>query len=107
MSAIEGFQFAARLDDLADPGRLVVEVADRTLVLVRVGADVFALDDVCTHDGGTLSDGPLEGTDLVCPRHGAKFDIRTGKPRAMPATRATVVHEVRIDDGGIYVKLNG
>ena len=103
---MEGFEFAARLNELADPGRLVVEVADRMIVLVRVGGDVFALDDVCTHDGGTLSDGPLEGTDLVCPRHGARFDVRTGHPLTMPATRATVVHQVRIDDGGIFVKLN-
>lgn len=100
------FVAVAKLADLADPGRMVVEVDERLLVLVRVGNDVFALDDVCTHDGGPLSEGQVDDHTIACPRHGAKFDVRNGRALTMPATRPTVAHQVKIENGRILVKLN-
>ncbi len=97
---------AAKLDDLADPGRMLVEINDRIVVLLRVGGEVFALDDVCTHDGGPLSEGQLEDHTIACPRHGAKFDIRDGRALTMPATRPTVAHQVKVEGGEVFVKLN-
>lgn len=97
---------AAKLDDLADPGRILVEIDDRIVVLLRVGGEVFALDDVCTHDGGPLSEGQLEDHTIACPRHGAKFDIRDGRALTMPATRPTVAHQVKVEGGEVFVKLN-
>jgi 3-phenylpropionate/trans-cinnamate dioxygenase ferredoxin component len=97
----------ASLQELSDSGKICLEVDDRFVVLVRLGNDLFCLDDVCTHDGGTLGEGPLIDDCLVCPRHGARFNVRTGEAVVMPATEATAVHEVHLDGDEIYVRLNG
>lgn len=99
------FVRVASINDLPDPGRQLVEIDDRLVVLFRVGNDVFALDDVCTHDGGPLGEGLLEGYAVACPRHGAKFDIRTGQALTMPATRPTGSHEVKLVGQDIFVRL--
>ena len=95
----------AKVNELADPGKMLVEVDDRLIVLYRVGGEFFATDDVCTHDGGPLSDGLLEDHTIACPRHGAKFDIRTGDALTMPATRPTVAHEVKVEGDEVFVRL--
>src|SRR5438045_3407569 len=97
----------AKTSDLSDPGLTLLEVEDRIVVLLKVGGEYFCIDDVCTHDGGPLSEGRLENHAIACPRHGAKFDIRTGKALTMPATQATVVHDIKIEAGQIYVRLHG
>jgi 3-phenylpropionate/trans-cinnamate dioxygenase ferredoxin component len=97
----------AKLSEIFDPGKLLVEVGERLVVLIRAAGHVYALDDVCTHDGGPLSEGPLDpqaGT-IACPRHGAKFDVRTGAAITMPATKPTVAHEVKIDGDNVLVRL--
>lgn len=96
----------AQISDIPDPGKLVVECDQRLVVVFHVEGNFYCLDDVCTHDGGTLGDGSLEGCQIVCPRHGAHFDIRTGEPLSMPATKATGSHTVRIEGENILVKLN-
>lgn len=96
----------AKVTDVSDPGRVLVEVEDRLLVLIRVGGDFFALDDVCTHDGGPLGEGKLDDHTIACPRHGAKFDVRTGRALTMPATKPTVAHDVKVIGGDVCVKLN-
>lgn len=96
----------ARIADLSDPGRMVVEVDDELIVLLHVSGEFFALDDVCTHDGGPLSEGPITDHAIACPRHGAMFDIRTGAALTMPATRPTRAHEVRVDNGQVFVRLS-
>ena len=102
------FILVAKTTDVPDPGSSLIEVDDRLIVLIHAAGHWYALDDVCTHDGGPLSDGPLdaeEGT-IACPRHGAKFDIRTGAALTMPAIKPTVAHEVRVDGDSVFVKLN-
>jgi 3-phenylpropionate/trans-cinnamate dioxygenase ferredoxin subunit len=74
-------------------------------MLIRLGDNYYCIDDVCTHDGGTLSDGQLYGPEIECPRHGARFDVRTGRALCMPATRDTVVHQVKLDGDQILVKI--
>lgn len=100
------FQEVASLAQLSDPGKLPLEVGDRLVVLLRFGEQVFCLDDVCTHDGGPLSEGKLclEKT-IACPRHGAKFDAASGKALTMPATEPTLVHDVELRDGRVFVRL--
>ena len=100
------FQRVARVSDIPDPGRTVVEIDDRLVVLLRVSGEVFAIDDVCTHDGGPLGEGELEDHTIACPRHGAKFDIRTGAALTMPATRPTKVHEVKVEGAEVFVRIN-
>lgn len=96
----------ASLKEISDPGSLLVEVDDRLIVVFRVSNEFYALDDVCTHDGGPLSDGEMDDHWIACPRHGAKFDIRTGAALTMPATQATLAHEVKLDGDAIFVKIN-
>lgn len=76
---MSNFVAAAGTAEIADPGSLLVEVDERLIVLIHAAGHYYALDDVCTHDGGPLSDGPVDagsGT-IACPRHGAHFDIKT------------------------------
>ena len=95
----------AKTSDLPDPGQTLLEVEDRIVVLFRVGNEYFCIDDVCTHDGGPLSEGRLDDHAIACPRHGAKFDIRTGKALTMPATVDTAAHEVKVEGDDILVRL--
>lgn len=102
------FHAVAQVDELTDPSSLLVEVDDQLVVLVHAADAYYAIDDVCTHDGGPLSDGPLDTADpsIACPRHGAKFSLKSGKPISMPATKATRVHEVKVEGDQIMVRLN-
>ncbi len=102
------FVRVASASDFPDPGHQLVEVEDRLVVVVRVGESFFALDDVCTHDGGPLSDGEIDaaGCTIACPRHGAKFDLATGVAKSMPATKPTVAHEVQVSGDQVLVRLN-
>jgi 3-phenylpropionate/trans-cinnamate dioxygenase ferredoxin subunit len=99
------FVRVAKVSELADPGKMVVEVDDQLVALFHVGGRFWAIDDVCTHDGGPLADGTLDGFTIACPRHGAKFDIRDGQALTMPATQPTVAHEVRIEGDDVLVRL--
>lgn len=94
-----------RLDELVDHQARVFEVGDRFVVAVRRGDQVDCLDDVCTHDGGTLSDGHVDEGCLVCPRHGARFDLATGDALTMPATEPTLHHPTHIADGEVWVQI--
>lgn len=99
------FITVCKTSDVPDPGRKTVEVDDRLVVLFHVGGQFYCLDDVCTHDGGPLGSGTLDDHQIACPRHGARFDIRTGRPLTMPATEPTPSHDVRIDGDQVSVRL--
>ncbi len=101
----ESFQYACPVESLAEGQMMAVELADRVVLLVRHGGRVYCLDDVCTHDGGTLSDGDFSDGQVVCPRHGARFDVQTGEALTMPATEDTACHEVKTDGGKLYVRI--
>ncbi len=98
----------ARVTELPDPGSMLVEVSDRLVVLIHAAGHWYALDDVCTHDGGPLSDGPLDAAEgtIACPRHGAKFDIATGAAVTMPAIKPTVAHKVKVEGDQVLVQIN-
>ena len=79
--------------------------ADGTQIVVfNLGGDFFAIEDVCTHDGGQLTGGQVEDGEIVCPRHGARFCIRTGAALTAPAYEATATFPVRVEDGTIEVR---
>ena len=96
----------AQKSDIPDPGKQMFEIDDSLVVLFHLGGEFYCLDDVCTHDGGPLGEGELCDGSIACPRHGAKFDVRTGRPVTMPATEATLVHEVKVEGEDVYVKIN-
>ena len=95
----------AKVGDIVDGGTFCTEVSDRYVVIVRIGEQYFCIDDVCSHDGGPLGDGAISDHCLECPRHGAKFDVRTGAAVSMPATEPISSHEVRIEGNEIQVRL--
>jgi metal-sulfur cluster biosynthetic enzyme/nitrite reductase/ring-hydroxylating ferredoxin subunit len=99
------FVRVAAVGEVPDPGKTLVEVDGDMVALFHVGGVFYAIDDVCTHDGGPLADGELRDHKISCPRHGAKFDIRTGAALSMPAVRATRAHDVKVDDGAVWVRL--
>jgi len=100
------FVKVAKVTDIPDPGKVTVEVEERLVVLVHAGGAFYCIDDVCTHDDGPLGDGELCGFELACPRHGAKFDVRSGAALTMPATEPTLSHEVKIEGDDVLVRLN-
>jgi 3-phenylpropionate/trans-cinnamate dioxygenase ferredoxin subunit len=93
----------APASELPNGERLFVEVADRPIVIFNIAGQFFAIGDVCTHDNGPLGDGTLEGHKVVCPRHGAEFDIRTGKVLELPAVEDIPAYPVQIRDGNIFL----
>ena len=99
------FVRVAGVGDVPDPGAIVVEVDGDLIALFHVEGSFHAIDDICTHDGGPLASGELVGHKVACPRHGAKFDIRTGAALSMPAVRATRSLDVKVADGGVWVRL--
>jgi metal-sulfur cluster biosynthetic enzyme/nitrite reductase/ring-hydroxylating ferredoxin subunit len=103
MSATATWEHVADATELAANGRKSIFVDDLPALLVRVGDDYFAIEDVCSHDGQPLTDGPVADGQIACPRHGAKFDLRTGKPLCMPATEPVRTFAVKVEPDGIYV----
>lgn len=93
----------AAVDEIPPGGRKSIFVDDTPALLIRVGEEYFAIEDVCSHDGQPLTDGPVQAGQITCPRHGARFDLRTGKPMCMPATAPISVYAVEQRADGIYV----
>lgn len=95
-----------KVGDLPENGKTVVEVDGRVIALFHVSGTFWAIDDVCTHDGGPLAEGELRGYTIVCPRHGAQFDIRDGHAKTMPAVRGTPAHKVTVEGDTVYIEVN-
>ncbi len=89
-----------------EPGttkRVVVKGTE--VLLCNVAGEIYAIEDVCTHDGGELDQGELEDCRIRCPRHGALFDVRTGQALTLPAIMPVPTYEVRIDGDDIFVRV--
>ena len=95
----------ARVEEIA-PGEVkVFFVGDVPVAIARVGERFCAFQDACTHDDGPLAEGELEGDVIVCPRHGARFNVCTGKVLAFPAVVPLTTYEVRLAGDEILVKI--
>ena len=99
------FVRVCKVGDVPDPGKQIFDLDERYIVLFHVDGRFYALDDLCTHDGGPLGEGLLERFTITCPRHGAKFDIRDGRVLCMPATSGTGSHEVKVEGDEVFVKI--
>ncbi|MBN1450431.1 MAG: non-heme iron oxygenase ferredoxin subunit [Anaerolineales bacterium] len=97
------FVSIAPASELPNGERMFVDIGDAPIVIFNIAGQLFAIGDVCTHDDGPLGDGDIEGFNVVCPRHGAEFDIRTGKVMSMPAVVDIPAYPVRIVDGIIEI----
>jgi nitrite reductase/ring-hydroxylating ferredoxin subunit len=94
------------LSKIAEGEMLGCSLAGREIVICRTGNAFYALDNICTHAHARLSEGRLRGTRLICPLHGAAFDVRDGRPLGPPAVRQLPIHEVRLFDQEIEVFVN-
>jgi 3-phenylpropionate/trans-cinnamate dioxygenase ferredoxin subunit len=99
------FVKVARLGELPPGSKSLVDIDGRAIALFHVGDAVYAIDDICTHDGGPLAEGRLCGHEIECPRHGARFDVRTGAPLCMPAFEPVTTHEVKIQGDDIWLRV--
>ncbi|WP_344679016.1 bifunctional 3-phenylpropionate/cinnamic acid dioxygenase ferredoxin subunit [Saccharopolyspora taberi] len=91
-----------RVDELP-AGESIRVLADAPIAVFNADGEFYAVDDTCTHQDASLSDGFLEGCYVECPLHAAFFDLRTGMPTCLPAKRPVRTHHVMVADGVIYV----
>jgi 3-phenylpropionate/trans-cinnamate dioxygenase ferredoxin subunit len=95
----------APADQLPEGERIFLEVEGKSIVLFNLAGRFFAIGDVCSHDNGPVGDGEIEETEIICPRHGARFDIRTGKATSLPAVRDIPSYPVRVVHGMLEIGL--
>ena len=81
-------------------------VEDRFVALCNVEGEFHAFEDVCTHQFTHLSEGEFKDAHVTCPLHGAKFDVKTGAAKSLPAVKPVPKHEVKVENGNVYVALN-
>jgi 3-phenylpropionate/trans-cinnamate dioxygenase ferredoxin subunit len=96
------------LDDLAPGAAVRVDVGGAPVALVRIGDDVYAIGDVCTHANVSLSEGEVwcDELELECPKHGSAFSLVTGAPSTLPATQPVAVFSATVVDGEVYVSVD-
>ena len=105
-AAGDGWVEVARLQAVPVGQLLQVKVGRIEIVLANVDGVVYALEDVCSHQDFPLSDGELEGTELECAFHGAKFDVCTGNATQLPAVKAVRAFDVEDRDGAVFVRVD-
>jgi nitrite reductase/ring-hydroxylating ferredoxin subunit len=101
--ALYTFYPVATTAEVANGERIFFEIGNKAIVLFNIAGRYFAIGDVCTHDDGPLGDGDLDGYEVICPRHGARFDVRNGKAVKRPAVVSTPWYPVRVVGEGIEV----
>ena len=94
----------AAVGEIAPGACKVADVDGVAVAVFNLGGEYFAIEDVCTHDSGELASGTIEGEQVVCPRHGARFCIRTGEALSAPAYEPTAKFPVRVENGAVQVK---
>lgn len=95
----------ASTSEVAPESAIVVDAGARRLAICNAGGEFYAVDDICTHDGGPLGEGCLSGYEIECPRHGARFDVRTGRVTRMPAVRPIGRYPLTVENGDLFVDL--
>lgn len=99
------FVAVASEEELPNGKRLFVTVDEYSLVVFNIAGEYFAIADLCSHDNGPLGEGEIEEYEVVCPRHGARFDVRSGRATALPAVVDIPAYPTRVTDGQIEVGL--
>jgi 3-phenylpropionate/trans-cinnamate dioxygenase ferredoxin subunit len=89
--------------DLQDGHALSIPVGRRMIAVARSGGAYFAIEDICSHDGAALTGGAIEGAEIICPRHGARFCLRTGEALSPPAYEPVRVFETKLEGGHLWV----
>jgi 3-phenylpropionate/trans-cinnamate dioxygenase ferredoxin component len=97
-------QAVAKIGEIPPETTHKVEVDGIPVLLCNVAGSIYAIEDVCTHDGGELDQGELEGERIMCPRHGAYFDVKTGAALTLPAILPVRTFPVRIEGDDVYLE---
>lgn len=97
------FERAIALEEIPEDEAVKVTIDRYDVALARHGAEVFALQDLCSHAAVALSEGEVEDCTIECWLHGSRFDLRTGKPTGLPATEPVATFPVEVRDGHVYV----
>jgi 3-phenylpropionate/trans-cinnamate dioxygenase ferredoxin subunit len=105
MTQAGGFVRACGLDELEEDTPLRVELGGVPVSVVRTAGEVFAIHDICSHANVSLSEGEVEDCQIECWLHGSTFDLRTGKPSGLPATRPVPVYPVTIVGDDVLVSV--
>ena len=92
----------AKTSDLSPGEKMLVEYEDEDVGLFNLDGEFYAISDVCTHDGGPLVEGTLDGECIICPRHGARFNVKTGA-QTMPAFSPVPLYRVKIEGDDILI----
>lgn len=100
-----GYVRACALSDVPEDGAIHVDIDGTPVAVVRSEGDIYAIYDVCSHAEVPLSEGEVDGTEIECWLHGSCFDLRTGKPTGLPATKPVPVYSVHSEGDDIYVSL--
>lgn len=95
----------ATTDEVVAGSAKVVEADGKRLALCNTGEGFYAIDDMCSHDRGPLDQGKLIGNRIECPRHGAQFDVTTGRAVVLPAVRPVKTYPTRVEDGSVEVEV--
>jgi 3-phenylpropionate/trans-cinnamate dioxygenase ferredoxin component len=95
----------AHIDELLPGQRIITEIEGYFIAVFNVDDEFFCIEDVCTHDGGPVAEGELDGYAIECPRHGARFDIRTGKVLSFPAVVPVPTFPVKLEGDEIFVDI--
>lgn len=93
------------VSEVPQVGAEVFDVEDRRIAIYRLEDGLYAIDDICTHDGGPLAEGDVDGDQVICPRHGARFSIRTGAALTFPAVTPVDTYPVRVEGEDLLVGL--
>ena len=97
------FVAVAKTSEIEEGVVKVVRVGDAPIGLTKIEGEYFAFADVCTHDDGPVAEGELDEYIIECPRHGAKFDIRTGKVKQLPAVVPIPIYDVKVEGDTVLV----
>ncbi len=100
-----GFVKVARTDEIAPGQGKMVEVSGKKIALFNVEGSFHAIDNTCTHRGGPLSEGSLDGKEVTCPWHGATYDVTTGEVRGPPAPKGVARYNLRIEGNDIELEI--
>ncbi len=95
----------AEVGELSPGEKKLVEVEGLAIALFNVDGEYYAIDDVCTHDGGPLAEGELDGEEIECPRHGARFNVKTGEALCMPAFESVETYEVVVEGSDVKISI--
>jgi 3-phenylpropionate/trans-cinnamate dioxygenase ferredoxin subunit len=95
----------AKVSDVPEGRVKVVEAKGRRFALANVGGSYHAIEDLCTHDGGPLGEGTLVGDQVECPRHGARFNVKTGEAVTLPAVVPVKNFQVKVNGNDILIEL--